>query len=77
LVTNLPVPRSTTVRRPLQDPAPGTLAHGPVTASEIERVRMLMTSAERAIARDAARYWQRELEHTRTQLAALGEQRAN
>ena len=44
-----------------QDPSAGALAHGPVTASQIERVRIQLTSAEQAVATDAARYWRREL----------------
>jgi hypothetical protein len=56
--------------RTRQDPAPGALAHGPVTASQIERVRTQLTSAEQAVARDAARYWQQELRRALKELGA-------
>jgi hypothetical protein len=56
--------------RPRQDPSPGALAHGPVTASQIERVRTQLNSAERAVARHATRYWQQALRRTLKELAA-------
>jgi hypothetical protein len=56
--------------RPRQDPSPGTLAHGPVTASQIERVRRQLNSAEQTVARHATRYRQQELRRTLTELAA-------
>jgi hypothetical protein len=52
------------------DPAAGALAHGPVTALEIERVRTQLTSAEQAAAREAALYWRRQLRHRRKEMAA-------
>jgi hypothetical protein len=51
------------------DPSPAALAHGPVTASQIELVRVQLTSAEQAVARHEARYWRRELRHARKELA--------
>jgi hypothetical protein len=56
--------------RTRNDPSPGALAHGPVTASQIEAVRTQLTSAEHAVARHAARYWERELRHTLKELTA-------
>jgi hypothetical protein len=56
--------------RTRQDPPPGTLAHGPVTASQIERVRTQLRSAEQAAARHATRYWQQELRRTLKELPA-------
>jgi hypothetical protein len=52
------------------DPSPAALAYGPVTASQIERVRMQLTSAEQAVARHEAQHWRRELRHARKELAA-------
>ena len=52
------------------DPSPAALAYGPVTASQIERVRTQLTSAEQAVARHEAQYWRRELRHARKELAA-------
>ena len=59
------------------DPSPAALAHGPVTASQIERVRMQLVSAEQAVARHEARYWRRELRHTRKELAARRDEPLN
>jgi len=52
------------------DPSPGALAHGPVTARQIEHVRTQFWSADQAVARRATRYWQRELRRTLEELAA-------
>ena len=52
------------------DPSPTALAHGPVTALQIERVRTELTSAEQTVARHEAKYWRRELRHALKELAA-------
>jgi hypothetical protein len=59
------------------DPPPGTLAHGPVTASRIEHVRMELTSAERTAARHATRYWQRVLRTALKELEARSNEPRN
>jgi hypothetical protein len=41
-----------------------------VTALQIERVRTHQTSAEQAVAREAALYWRRELRHRDKEAAA-------
>src|SRR5262249_2592482 len=52
------------------DPSPAAPAHGPVTASQIERVRMQLVSAEQTLARHEAQHGRRELRHALNELAA-------
>jgi hypothetical protein len=59
------------------DPSPAALAHGPVTASQIERVRTQLVSAEQTVARHEAQYWRRELRHALKELAARRDEPLN